>query len=979
MSDMKLTAEQEQAVRHAGGPLLIVAGAGTGKTTVITERIAQLIQSGRARAAQIIALTFTEKAALEMQLRVERLLDTSYLDLSISTFHSFAERFLQEYGLEGGLPNRFKVLSPGQAWLLVHQHLDSFSLNYFKPVGNPTRHIHEFLTYFSRLKDNLIAPQAYLEMVEAKYLDRDGAKSEDYERHHELATVYHEYQQLLRREGMVDFGDLIMLAVDLLAKRPYVRKKILARFPFVLVDEFQDVNKAQYELTKLLTTPTSELTVVGDDDQGIYGFRGASVEHILRFKDDFPSATPLLLTHNYRSDQKILDAAYRLIQHNNPERLEVKLGLDKHLVAHRQFDDGGVSIHTFDRADEEVAFAIETIKTLKEKQTDVGWKDFAILARAMNHVEPFIKALERQGIPVETRLNTSWHQTAVVVNSLNFLRLVADHHHNQALFRLIHLPFAELSSEDRREFLFFAKKKALNYFDALERHREIALSQEGAAWLDKLRSWIVRGMNEAGTEPPLTVLYRFLESAGYLHFLSRPQNPNPSELAALTNLLELIKGFEERERGRVTVGQFLTYYELFERANEDIEAPAASGETDAVQVLTVHASKGLEFRYVFVVNAVEERFPTRRRSEGLALPEEDSATEADPNTGHYAEERRLMYVALTRGKERVFVTMARDYGGAREKKPSRFIAEIGLEPETAVATLVPDKFFAPPSQTAAPSAPAKSFELPRAFSFSQLKSYETCPYQYYLMHVLKIPSKGSPYFSFGQTLHSTLQKFYERMQELNAVKQASLFDTGGSATVASSAGLKVPSRDELFALYTASWIEDWYDTPKQKEQYFADGKKILADFYERNAAAGWRIPARLEGWFKISVESYLVHGRIDRIDVLPDKTLEIIDYKTGNPKDKLSAEDKEQLLLYQLAVQTLPEYTFLGTPKMLTYYYLNNNSTVSFLGTGEEITKLKDRIVACIKRIETGDFTATPSPFVCDHCDFRSICDFRAR
>ena len=329
----KLNKEQFEAVTQKDGPLLIVAGAGTGKTSVITQKIAWLIEQGCANTDEILALTFTEKAAGEMEERVDKLLPMGYLDLWISTFHSFCERILREEGLVVGLPTDFKLLNTTEGWMLVKKNIDKFNLDYYKPLGNPTKFIHALLNHFSRAKDEVIDPEDYLKYAEK--LKLDGARidsaideigtEEDILKTKEIAESYHVYQQLLLENNYLDFGDLINYTLKLFKKRPKVLKKYQEQFKYVLVDEFQDTNWAQYELIKMLASPRNNLTVVGDDDQSIFRFRGASMSNILQFKKDYPKSKNIVLVNNYRNNQNILDLSYDFIKLNNPNRLEVQL------------------------------------------------------------------------------------------------------------------------------------------------------------------------------------------------------------------------------------------------------------------------------------------------------------------------------------------------------------------------------------------------------------------------------------------------------------------------------------------------------------------------------------------------------------------------------------------------------------------------------------------------------------------------------
>jgi DNA helicase-2/ATP-dependent DNA helicase PcrA len=346
-----LNNEQLAAVKYTDGPLLIVAGAGTGKTTVITRRIAHLIEQNLAKPEEILALTFTDKAATEMQERVDLLLPIGYVDTWISTFHSFCERILKNHALDIGLPNDFELLDGTKQWMLVHKNFEKFDLDYYRPLGNPSKFISALLSHFSKCKDEVITPEEYLKHAEELTLFSDSpqplpnpplkkgggdavaSSSSPFEerpgevpkidlieisRLQEVANAYHVYQKLLLDNSCLDFGDLINYTLELFKKRPNILKYYQNRFKYIMVDEFQDTNFAQYQLVKMLAGENQNIAVVGDDDQSIYKFRGASFSNILKFKDNFPKLKEITLVENYRSTKNILDLSYKFIQQNNP-------------------------------------------------------------------------------------------------------------------------------------------------------------------------------------------------------------------------------------------------------------------------------------------------------------------------------------------------------------------------------------------------------------------------------------------------------------------------------------------------------------------------------------------------------------------------------------------------------------------------------------------------------------------------------------
>ncbi len=980
-----LNKAQQEAVEYTGGPLLIVAGAGTGKTTVLTEKIKYLIETQKARPEQILALAFNDKAAAEIQERLDVVLDLGYAEMGIFTFHAFCQRLLEEQGLDIGIPGAFKVLNQSELWLLMREHLHDFDLRYYRPLGNPYKHIHELIRHFSKCKDELISPEEYLNYAEQQRLDKDSIQREEQDRLTELANAYHYYNQLLLDKGFFDFGDLLSYSVRLLSEREKIRFFIQKRYQYILVDEFQDVNYAQYELIKLLSAK-AELSVVGDDDQSIYAFRGASVSNILRFKDDFPLAKEIVLTENYRSTQPILDRAYELIQHNNPDRLEVKLNINKALKACDSLKSAALPEHLHFESSEDEAFGVvQALLQLKDTYK-ADWSDFAILVRANNHAEPFMAACESAGLPYEFLSSRGLYRQGIVLDSLSFFALLDSYHESSAVFRLLRLSFFEFKESDLHTLCALAKKKSISYYEALKRSQEFQLSQEGIRVCDALLELIHEGAKLNRSEKPTQVLYYFLEKSGYMKYLAQKEEEGDKEALASIHIIkqffEVLESYQRAVPG-LHISEALAYFRSMAEAGDEGALSSQSDSPDSLSIMTVHAAKGLEFRFVFLVNMVEERFPTRRRGESIPIPDELVKELLPQGDSHYQEERRLSYVGMTRAKELLFFTSADNYGGLRKKKISRFIGEAGLDQGSAEASSGEKKqHFGPTFTSQRPRKTEKTnntegflYELPKAFSFSQIQTYETCPYKYKLAHILKLPSKSSASFSFGSTLHATLQTFYEALRQLNAVEQTSLF-ADPSKNFVHSQSLKVPSLEELLVVYEKAWIEDWYKSGRQREEYKKKGREILKVFYESQTDR-WTIPVCLESAFNIKIGDYTIRGRIDRIDSLPDGTLEIIDYKSGKTKERLEASDKEQLLLYQIAAVSLPAYKNRGQVSKLTYWYLDENVRLEFMGTEDQLETLKDKLKISIGHIHGRDFSARPSKFVCSNCDFKEICEYR--
>jgi len=951
-----------------------VAGAGTGKTTVITERINYLITEKKINPEEILALTFTEKAAAEMEERVDKALPLGYFDLWISTFHSFAQRILEEHGLEIGLTTDFKLVDQTESWLLIRNNLDKFDLDYYKPRGNPTKFIHALIKHFSRCKDELITPQDYLKHAEKFRLDNDLRKDEEaaleVRRLEEVANAYHTYQQLLLDNDLLDFGDLINYCLELFEKRPTIIKKYQKQFQYILIDEFQDTNYAQYQLIKLLGKPRNNITVVGDDDQSVYKFRGASVSNILEFKKDYPKAKDILLNTNYRSKQNILDLAYNFIQLNNPNRLEVKLKVANKKLSKKlnsASEGKGVIEHIHaETLDDEMAAVINKIQEIGSHEKGISWNDFAILVRANNQANLFVQGLEQANLPYQYVASKGLFAKPVVLNLIAFLKLLDDYHESDAMYRVLTMPMWNLSTLEIAQLTYLARKKAWSLWSAVNQSKyELRLPTGVQSQINMIIDIIKNYASLTKTEKVSKIVFDFLNDSGYLKYIDNEEELDKrQDFSYLGQFYKKIKVFEELNDDK-TVKNFLKQLGLeLESGEQGSMQPLGEDEgPEMVKVMTIHAAKGLEFKYVFLVNMVDRRFPSSERREGIELPEElvkESVPEGDI---HMQEERRLFYVAMTRAKKGLFLTSGEDYGGVRKKKLSVFMTDLGFK-----QTDLKKKNMKVTELEKVKAIKTKKTNyqdlLPKRFSFTQIKDFQSCPRLYYYRYILKIPTQGNHYFSFGTTVHLALQRFFEEAKKRQGTNQGDLFSKKTNDNL-NKKPRELVSQAELIKIYENSWIDDWYQNKKQKEDYFKNGKDILKKFHVSPNYPD-TMPNYLEKGFSIKVGNYSLGGKIDRIDDLGD-SFRIIDYKTGKPKIKLDAQDKEQLLIYQMALESWQDMKI----EELVYYYLEDDSLMSFKGTDAQKKKLTDKIVKTIDEIKDFDF----EKYIKNHEKCRSCSD----
>lgn len=987
----KLNDAQRKAVTHESGPLLIVAGAGTGKTTVLTRRYLWLMTEKSCTTDEIVALTFTEKAAQEMEDRVLEQMPNGAYDFWIHTFHGFCQRILERHGLEIGIPNTFRVLTETDAWILLKRRMDELPLDYYRPLGNPIKFLHALIHHISRAKDEGVTPDRYVEFAQNAALDGGSADILDSERKRlkELADTYAAYQKILRDEGALDFGDIIMETLRLFRERPAVLNKYREQFKHLLIDEFQDTNWAQYELIKLLADPQRNVTVVGDDDQAIYKFRGASLANILQFKDDYPDAATVALTDNYRSHQSILDTAYRVIGNNNPHRLEISLadqGLSKRLTSHAESvsADAGVEVEWFATLAQESSWVADDIAMRHGIEAkDKGWSRFAILVRANDQALPFVDALASRNVPFRFFALRGLYAKPAIVDLMALLKLSVYTHDSAAAWRVIGLPCFAVPLPAVQQALAYGSRKGIPLWEALKQSAVFMKDEPEAG--EKLRHavGVIEKLSEtARRDTPLSTLHQALNASGYLsHIMSLPERDRVEAIGLLNEFVNRIRRFESGTHSPHVI-DFVAELDMEIQSGEEgaLKSDAESGP-DVVRIMTIHASKGLEFETVYLVSLVDQRFPTRERHDAIPLPDGLVKERLQEGDVHLQEERRLCYVAMTRAKQHLILTGAEDYGGARKKKPSIFLGETGNEAPVALPVDPEDAALLKPTQKQEDDRAAlrEIFQLKRRFSFTQLVAYKKCPLQYKFAHVYRVPVLGSHNKSFGQSVHLALQQILKRHLERAEARQGDLFNAP-VATVATAGGLLV-TEDEALAIFNESWIDEWYKSRVDHDKFRSEGREAILRLWHTWSVQVPHVKA-LEADFDWRIGEHSIKGKIDRLDDMGDGTVGIFDYKTSEYKEggKADTLDREQLWLYQLAMEARGNrvsrlaYLFVRAPGSgvqgcaeLEIPLLEGEKKLDFQ---EELTRRMDEILV-------SDFSATPSSFLCQFCDFRNVCEFR--
>src|SRR3954471_7110983 len=672
-----LNRAQRAAVTHPEGPLLIVAGAGTGKTSTICRRFGWLVEQGTP-AGELLALTFSSSAAAEMRERLETLITSPYEELHVQTFHGFCSSLLADEALEAGVDPFFSPVTPADRLALLLDRIDELSLRHHEIRGNPAPLLGSFVGRIDRLKDEMVSAEDYVGYAQglAESANDDASRAHA-ARELEFGRLYADHDRLLGERGALDFGDLILRAFRMLHEKPHVRERTAARFRHVLVDEYQDTNFAQGMLLHLLVDEHRNVTVVGDDDQAIYRFRGASQKNLSDFQREFPDATVVKLERNYRSGKRILDAA-RAVVAPTAGRIE------KALTSRR----GGEV--RFWRAQNERAQAQAVAAEAERLVTKgVSPSEICVLVRSVkNEAGVITAALEERALPFRTSGAAAYFQRAEVRDVLAWLRALADPTDSGAVVRALSRPPTALDSVDTARLTQLARRRKIDMRGAIVAALEgPQLSPEGR---DRAQAFLrlYRSASAAFDDRrPDAFVLRLVERIGLRRQqVYATQADTVERLRNIAKLSELAGAFMRREPG-ATPREFARYLAAVAEAGLREEEPVGPEAANAVRVMTMHAAKGLEFDHVFVLGLSATRMPGPARRHHDEVPDTLLKESLPAEAGSHDDDmRRLLHVAMTRPRKGLVLAWPEGAAPGSTPKASPFYEEAraALEAEEEV-------------------------------------------------------------------------------------------------------------------------------------------------------------------------------------------------------------------------------------------------------------------------------------------------------
>lgn len=959
---------QQEAIDHIHGPMLVIAGAGTGKTSVLIHRIARLIEQGHASPDQILALTYTVAAAGEMRDRVRALIGRQ---IRCTTFHDFCLDLLKRCG------KKFDVLDECDLWIYLRRRIHELHLEHYVRAANVGQFLKDLIEFLSRCHDELITPENYADYVSR--LERGlvaiprVAKSKNQltdeeviARCQEISRVFSTTERWMLEENLGTFGHMMTRAHDLITRDDALLAAERARSPFILVDEFQDANFAQIKILSALAGEKSNVFGVGDPDQAIYRFRGASSAAFHLFRRHFSAARLVVLGNNRRSTTPILQCAFALVDKNPPvfsnaafdsvayRRTRLRSARDEAAKQNgTPVANLPVEAISFTGKAAEAPDVVHVIEDLKRSQR-CRWRDFAVLYRSHIHRDEAANELAIRGIPFFIE-NMDVSDTPEVRNLFACVAVVVDLGSDASLFRVAALPQFQVDPEQLRQAL-----------RAIARESREGITVPLASVLESIPGG--RDVLECVRRARDEVARKNAKTRAALELIGK-QFALDLNSAALRSALKFAADWEAKPITKTKeLGEWIDYLEHFREAGGVIPMQA-NGAEDAVRLMSVHGAKGLEFSHVFVLRAGSNSFPSSYRETLVEFPKDlrdpESDLAVDDKTLHDQEERRLFYVAMTRAKDSLRIYGKQ--GTGKDKTPPAYLRELitnsSLKPWLRQRTAIPsqpqllDLAAAADDSTPIASHLPAWLELPPVaglaarLSASAVETYETCPLQFKFEREWKLSRDLHPAAQYGAAMHRILRTCFDSIR-LNRPK----------------------TEEELLNLFREDLLACGIEDDYQRGLYLAQGIQQLTEFLNALRSSPAPDVLHTEEWFEVQIAGTKVAGRIDRVDRAADGKVNIIDYKTGKARPQEDANESLQLSIYAIAAQQKWGYP-VGD---LIFQNLEGNVAVSSKRSEFDLEEARGRIQSAAHDIAAGDFHPKTG-YHCNFCAFRSLCPAREK
>ena len=901
----RLNPNQKKAVDAVEGTVMVVAGPGTGKTQILSLRIANILKRTDTEPENILALTYTNAGVFSMRKRLVEIIGATAYRVNIFTFHSFCEALVNEYGEEYQKIVGAKLISSVEQLQIIEQIIEEGEFDKLRPWGKVSFYVNSLPAVLGDLKKEgltaedlkvkLAEQEKKLSQVEDLYhlkgkwqgrmKEKYKKEEENIKKNKEVAIFYEEYEKRLRANKLYDYDDVILETISALENNPNFLLALQEKYQYILVDEHQDTNNSQNKILELLTNyfERPNLFIVGDEKQAIYRFQGASLENFTFFQDKYQDVLLVNLLENYRSTQKILDSALSLMR-NNQETTDLKA-----VVGGKGVD---LSVHSFSEKYFEQQFLAEDIQ--KKITAGTVANEIAIFYRNNDEAWEVAQALERAGVPVVIESKQNLLADADILKIVLLMKAVNGLGDNTLLGKMLFVDFLEIDSLDIYKLLLFSQKQKIGLFDCLKSEKFLEEAGVGdknklLELYKKLERWKKTAMNQ----DVVTCLEEIVYQSGYFDFIMQAGD-SANKLSKLNKLFDEVKKFAQT-RSEVRLSDFVKHLELLENYHLSIETKS-NHLIEGVRLMTAHGAKGLEFDVVYIINAVDKHWSNKKPKNLFNLPLYKKQDE--PNL---EDDRRLFFVALTRARQAVIITYAKQTDDGKQHLPTQFLEEIDkkfikeIVMEDWESDFLKNKTkFA--KKTKIENANLKNREylnrlfLQRGLNATALNHYLKCPWEYFFKSLLKIPTAYNKNMAYGSVIHNTLEEFFEKVRKGEKISQKILLDIFRKNAERGFL-LETDKREALKKGEQA--LAGYYD------RYHLDWQKeILNEFNVKNIL------------FEIdSGQEILLSGKLDRIELSEGKQVKVVDYKTGRIKTKGELEGKNknadgdykrQLVFYKL-------------------------------------------------------------------------------
>lgn len=917
----KLNPNQRQAVDAIDGAVMVVAGPGTGKTQVLTLRIANILLKTDVEPENILALTFTEAAAANMRARLVKMIGNAGFRVRISTFHSFCNEIIRDNPEDFPQHISSENLTELEQIELIEKIVLSEKLTLLKPFGDQLYYVQSLGKAIDQLKregitvDDLVAAtnkqKADFDLIEDLYHEKGAYKGEmkgkyqelqrEIAKNEELAIVYQKYQQGLIDQKRYDFNDMLLEVLQILRKNKSLLLRLQEKYQYVLVDEHQDTNNAQNRIVELLCSfyENPNLFVVGDEKQAIFRFQGATLENFIYFKQLYPQAVLINLTDNYRSNQTVLDAAASVISQNAttnvlfPEGNELKAlsGINNHQIQIAELSDFY----------SEYYFIAEEIEKLIKQEVVGG--EVAVIGRNNKDLQTLAGVLEKKAIKFSVDIDSNVFADPQVQKLVLLLKAIANFGDDAALMTALHIDFLGCSPLDVYKLIRLSQQKRQPLIEIIADLDKVGIVLDKPdcvkSFYDKLNIWSAMAHNDSFEN----LYVKVLDDSNLTGWVLG-QNNAVEILDKLTGIFEDIKLQSERKPG-FSINDFLAYVDLLAKHQLNLKRHSKTIFPNAVRLMTAHKSKGLEFDYVFIINAFDGHWGNlRRRSQPFKLPWEylGIKLKLDVELDQNEDERRLFYVSITRARKQVMISYSTRSLDGKEQIPSQFISEINDSFKESVNVSDFEKefiahkevVFQPTFNHPKPLIADQEFLVElfkdRGLSVTALNNYLECPWRWFYRNLLQLPDVKTKSLIFGSAVHAALSNHIKLLKEGK------------------------PSEKQLIAAFEES-IKQSYLLPNDEEELILKGQKVLPGYYQQILT---KFGDNLSSEMKIRgielTDQVFLNGAIDVVEYLDSvgniQNVRVYDFKTGKPKSRneVSGDNgkggdyKRQLLFYKILV-----------------------------------------------------------------------------